>query len=50
MLLTLGNVSRWFGALNLPISKGTLLRHNKHFLALFKPIDELTHRERTRKL
>ena len=44
MLLTLGNVSRWFGALNLPISKGTLLRHNKHFLALFKPIDELIHR------
>lgn len=41
MHLTMGNVSRWFAACGMPISKGTLVSHDGYFLELFKPLHEL---------
>ena len=41
MLLTLGNVSRWFAAAQMPISKGTLVSHDADFVVLFKGLYEL---------
>ncbi len=48
MQMTLGSVSRWFGSLGMPVSKGTLARHDAKFLQLFRPLHEAIGRHQRR--